>query len=135
MMNDDFVQYLKAVGTGKKHNFNLTQADMQKAMSMILNKKAHLEQISAFLLGWKLKPESIDEFIGALNSFDEFIKKKPIPNSVEFGYPYDGKRKNPYLFPLIAKILKPFNINIVVSGDRLQPTKNGITTKQIIAKI
>ena len=128
----NFNKYIKAVGTGTKHNYNLTQDQMQECMDMILDGSAYSEQISAFLLGWRLKPETTDEFIGALNSFDKFIKKTTIQNSIEFGYPYDGKRNNPFLVSLIAKILEPHNLNLVVTGDKLQPAKEGVTLKQII---
>ena len=134
-MAHKFHQYIKAVGTGIKHNHNLTKEQMYDAMNMMLNDEVYPEQISAFLLGWRLKPETSDEFNGALDAFNDFIKKTTVPNSCELGYPYDGKRNNPYLFTLIAKVLEPYNINIVVSGDKLQPSKNGITTKEIATNI
>jgi anthranilate phosphoribosyltransferase len=130
-MNSKFNKYIKAVGTGAKHNCDLKVVDMENAMQMMLEQSAYPEQISAFLLGWRVKTETTEEFIGALNAFDKYIKKEEIKNSIEFGYPYDGKRNNPYLFPLIAKIIQKFNINIVVTGDELQPAKNGLTVKQI----
>jgi anthranilate phosphoribosyltransferase len=126
-----FHPYIKAVGTGVKHNRDLTSNEMQEAMHMILQQKASSEQIAAFLLGWRIKPETIEEFQGALKSFDSYIKQQPIPNSIELGYPYDGKVDNPYLFPLIAKTIKAFDIHLIVSGDHLQPSKMGTTTKEV----
>ncbi len=130
-MKNNFIKFIKAVGTGSKHNHDLTQLDMEEVMCMMLNSEVYPEQISAFLLGWRLKPETSEEFIGAINAFDKFIIKKEIKNSIELGYPYDGKRNNPYLFPLIAKILENHNLNIVITGDKLQPAKEGITVKDI----
>ncbi len=126
-----FTKYVKAVGTGKKHNYDLSQDEAYDAVKLILEKKAPIEQIAAFLLGWRIKPETIDEFKGAIKAFDDYIVKTPIENSIELGYPFDGKRNNPYLFTLISKYLKPYNINIVISGDKIQAGKNGITTKEI----
>ena len=130
-----FHPYIKAVGTGHKHNRDLTSSEMQDAMTKILNQEASPEQIAAFLLGWRIKPESIEEFRGALNAFDNFIQHQPIPNSIELGYPYDGKVDNPYLFPLIAKNLEKFDIHLIISGDKLQPSKEGTTTKEICENI
>ena len=130
-----FHPYIKAVGTGHKHNRDLTQEQMQTAMSMMLKQEASPEQIAAFLLGWRIKPESIEEFKGALNAFDNFIHHQPIPNSIELGYPYDGKVDNPYLFPLVAKKLEKFDIQLIISGDYLQPSKEGTTTKEICENI
>lgn len=130
-MTNSFHKIIKAVGTGPKHNHDLTQEEMKNAMCDILSKKVYNEQISAFLLGWRLKPETTDEFKGALDGFDEFIKKTTIENSVEVGYPYDGRVNNPHLFVLVAKFVAQFNLNIVVSGDKIQPAKNGVTVKDI----
>ncbi len=130
-----FHPYIKAVGTGHKHNRDLSYDEMLDAMTMILTQEASPEQIAAFLLGWRIKPESIDEFRGALSAFDMFIKHQEIPNSIELGYPFDGKVDNPYLFPLIAKELESFDIHLVVSIGKLQPAKKGITTKEIADNI
>jgi anthranilate phosphoribosyltransferase len=86
-------------------------------------------------LGWRVKPETTEEYIGTLEAFDDFVIKTKIPNSIELGYPYDGKRNNPYLFSLMAQYLEKFNLNVIVTADELQPAKNGITVKQIISNI
>ena len=127
-----FLKFIKAVGSGKKHNSDLSEAEMIEATDMILKREISNEEISAFLLGWRVKPETVDEFKGVVQSFDKYIIKKNIPNSIELGYPYDGKKNNPYLFTLIAKTLKKYDINIIITGDKLQPAKNGITAKDII---
>ena len=130
-MDKRFNKLLKAVGSGAKHNHNLSQEEMKEAFSLILNKDVYQEQISAFLLGWRVKPETVDEFKGVLDAFDKFIYKQPILNSIEIGYPYDGKLNNPYLFTLMAQYIQKYNLNLVVSGDKLQPAKGGITTQNI----
>ncbi len=130
-----FHPYIKSVGTGHKHNKDLTPQEMKDAMSMILNQEASPEQIAAFLLGWRIKPESIEEFKAALDTFDAHISYHDIPNSIELGYPYDGKVNNPYLFPLIAKRLEKFGINLIISGDDLQPSKEGTTTTEICKQL
>ena len=127
----NFLPYLKAVGTGKKRNRDLTQDELQIAMRAMLNGQVLPEQISAFLLGWRIKGETIEEFKGAIDAFDEFITPSPIPNSIEFGYPYDGKVNNPYTFPLMAKYLKPYGVQLSLHGDVLQPAKGGTPLKSI----
>ncbi len=133
MMN--FHKYIKAVGTGPKSNHDLSFEESADMMTQILNRSVHGEQIAAFLLGWRMKSESIDEFKGAIKACDSFIKKRHIEDSLELGYPFDGKAKNPYIFPLVSQILQNQNLNLVVSGDILQPAKCGITTKYICDNI
>ena len=127
----NFLPYIKAVGTGKKRNRDLSKEESYTAMRAMLNGEVAPEQVSAFLLGWRVKGESIEEFQGALEAFDAYITPHPIANSIEFGYPYDGKVKNPYIFPLIAKYLKPHGIELSLHGDLLQPAKGGVTVKEV----
>nr|MCH9739463.1 glycosyl transferase [Campylobacterota bacterium] len=131
----NFLPYIKAVGTGKKRNRDLTQEESRTAMRLMLNGEVPPEQVSAFLLGWRVKGETIEEFRGAIEAFDAFVKPHPIANSIEFGYPYDGKVKNPYIFPLMAKYLQPYGIQLSLHGDLLQPAKGGNTVKEICTNL
>lgn len=131
----DFHKYIHAVGTGPKGNRDLSFEESKDMMEQILNQSVHGEQIAAFLLGWRLKPETTDEFRGAVEACDSFITKTTIPNSIELGYPFDGKAKNPYIFPLVAEVLQNSGLNIVINGDKLAPAKSGITVKEICSKI
>ena len=99
-------------------------------MHQMLEGEAYAEQTAAFLLGWRVKPETIEEYKGALSVCDSYIKHMPVDNSIELGYPYDGKLNNPYLFPLVAKILANSDLHIVMNGGELQPAKGGLTVKR-----
>ena len=101
-------------------------------MRQMLEGEAYAEQSAAFLLGWRVKPETIEEYKGALSVCDSYIKHTPVDNSIELGYPYDGKLNNPYLFPLVAKILANSDLHIVMNGGELQPAKGGLTVKEIV---
>lgn len=132
----NFQKYIKAVGTGPKSNRELTSEEMQDAITLILEQKVKPERITAFLLGWRVRLESNEELKESLNVCKQYITRiKDIPNSIELGYSYDGKNKLPYLFPLYSKYLKKADLDIVVSGDFLQPAKNGITIKDLCEKI
>ncbi len=127
----NFHTAIKAVGVGKKHNRELTPEEMHETMRMILEQSVYPEQISAFLLGWRVREESIAEFRAVLECFDRYIMKRPVEHAVELGYPYDGKVDNPYLFPLIARFLKQSDLQLAVTGDLLQPSKGGVTVKEV----
>ena len=131
----DFFKYIHAVGTGVKGNRDLSFEEAKDMMHQVLNQSVPSEQIAAFLLGWRLKPETIEEFRGALAACDENIIKSKVENSIELGYPFDGKAKNPYIFPLVAKVLQEHNLNLILIGDEKQPAKDGITIKDIVSKI
>lgn len=127
----DFFTYIKAVGTGVKGNRDLTYQESEEMMHQILQQSVHGEQIASFLIAWRLKPETITEYQGALAACDKYILKKHIANSIELGYPYDGKVRNPYIIPLVAKMLHSSDLQIVLIGDDKQPAKNGVTLQEI----
>ncbi len=131
----DFFKYIHAVGTGPKGNRDLSFEESKDMMQQVLDQSVPSEQIAAFLLGWRLKPETTEEFRGALAACDEQTQKENIPNSIELGYPFDGKAKNPYIFPLVAQILEKADLNLVIMGDDKQPAKDGITIKDICENI
>ncbi|SFV61672.1 Phosphoribosyltransferase [hydrothermal vent metagenome] len=135
MTPEAFLPYLKCVGTGPKRNRDLSKEEMKTVIRAFLKQEVIPEQIAAFMLGWRVKGESIDEFAGAIEVFDEFIKHDPRPNTIEFGYPYDGKVKNPYLLPLTAKYLQELDIPISLHGGLLQPAKGGITLKEVCDRV
>jgi anthranilate phosphoribosyltransferase len=131
----EFNKYIHAVGTGTKGNRDLSFEESEDMMQQILDQSVHSEQIAAFLLGWRLKPETTDEFRGAIKACDAYIKNTTVKDSIELGYPFDGKANNPYIFPLVAKVLKDSELNLVVIGDDKQPAKDGITIKDICTNI
>ena len=131
MTSEEFLPYLKCVGTGPKLNRDLTKEEMKVVMRAFLKKEVIPEQAAAFMLGWRVKGESLEEFAASIEVFDELVKHAPLENSIEFGYPYDGKVKNPYLFPLTAKYLLAYDINLSLHGGLLQPAKRGTTLKEI----
>ena len=138
----NFKTFIKAVGTGPKGNRDLSFEESFEAVSQILKQEATQAQIGAFLIAWRVKLETNEEFKGAIKALKSFIKYKEVPDSLKLGYNFDGRDTNPYLFPLYEDILDNFfkknsdirRLNLVISGDFVQPTKNGISTKDIFTK-
>jgi len=131
----DFFKYIHAVGTGEKGNRDLTFEESKDMMEQILKQEVYPEQAAAFLLGWRLKPETTQEFRGVVEASDLFIKKRAVADSIELGYPFDGKANNPFIFPLVAKVIEKSELNLVVVGDDLAPAKAGITLKEVATNI
>lgn len=135
----NFKKYIKAVGTGIKGNRELTQEEIEDAISLILENKVTPSQIGAFLIGWRTKLETNDELKGCIKALRKCMQFQKIENSLELGYSFDGRTNNPFLFPLYEKILQDFfekntdiqELKLVISTDLLQPAKNGITAKEI----
>jgi anthranilate phosphoribosyltransferase len=135
----NFKKYIKAVGTGPKGNRELEENEVMDAVESIVENKVTQSQIGAFLIGWRTKLETNEELTACVKALKKYIKYEKVENSIELGYSFDGRTNNPFLFPLYENILKEFHeknkdikeLNLVISGDLLQPAKNGITTKEI----
>lgn len=128
-------EFIKKVATGPKGNEDLTLQEAECMMRLLLSNDVSDVEKTAFLVGWRLKPETIEEYRGALSVIVEKTKKKNVQNSFELGFPFDGKNDSPYLFPLIGKILKTEGVHLVVTGDERVPAKNGITVKMLHQKL
>ncbi len=134
-MSEAFIPFIKCVGTGAKHNRDLTPEEMRQATEMMLSGEASPEQTAAFLLGWRLKPETTEELRVALAVLDRHTRYQPAPQTLELGYPFDGKADNPYLFYAAADFLRPYPIKIVLYGGQLQPSKNGVTVRDVAERL
>ena len=138
-----FKRYIKAVGTGVKGNRDLSKEETFDAVEQILLNKATPAQSGAFLIGWRTKLETNEELSGTVEALRKYIKFTEVKDSIELGYSFDGRCENPFLFPLFENILDEFykknsdvrRLNLVISGDYLQPAKVGLTTKEIFANI
>lgn len=128
-------EFIKKVATGPKGNEDLTPQEAEQVMRLLLSADVSDVEKSAFLVGWRLKPETVEEYRGALSTILSMTKRENIQNSFELGFPFDGKNDSPYLYPLIGKILKSEGVQLVVTGDERIPAKNGVTVKMLQEKI
>jgi anthranilate phosphoribosyltransferase len=138
-----FKRYIKAVGTGVKGNRDLSKDEIFDAVEQILLNNVTPAQIGAFLIGWRTKLETNEELSGAVEALRKYMNFEKVEDSIELGYSFDGRCENPFLFPLFEGILNEFymknsdvkRLNLVISGDFLQPAKIGLTTKEIFQNI
>jgi len=139
----NFKKYIKAVGTGPKGNRELEKEEMIDAIKSILDRSVTDAQIGAFLIAWRTKFETIGELRGTVEALKSYMKPVRVENSMELGYSFDGRAKNPFLFPLYDGILEDFyknnsdiqKLNLVISSDFLQPAKNGIRTAEFFENL
>lgn len=135
----NFKKYIKAVGTGVKGNRELEHDEIADAVCSIIEKKVTDAQVGAFLIGWRTKLETNNELKASIKALKKYIQYSKVENSLELGYSFDGRKNNPFLFPLYENILQEFHENnpniqelrLVISTDLTQPAKNGITAKDI----
>jgi len=125
----NFKECIKSVGTGIKGNKDLSYEQMSFAINSILNQEATKAQIGAFLVGLRVKLESDTELISAYDVLKNSISTSDIKDSIEIGYPADGKTKTPYLFYLSAKEL--LDTTLIINDGLKKPAKNGILFSEL----
>ncbi|MDO9208740.1 MAG: hypothetical protein Q7T91_10870 [Sulfuricurvum sp.] len=97
-----FLTYIRAVGTGPKGNRSLTKEETKDAFKLIIERRIPDTLISAFLLGWRVQGESEEELSGCVEYLAQKLDShlRGNNNTVEIGYPMDGKTK---FFPIMLK--------------------------------
>lgn len=126
-------QLIKAVGTGPKGNRPLTPDEIAFGIDAILNAEATPTQIGAFLTAWRVAYESDEDLQAAYGALSLHVKKEdPVLESIEVAYAYDGKRKTPYVYPLCASLLQPFDLKLAMSSDDPVPAKPGIALQDVL---
>lgn len=122
-----FMEYLRAVGTGPKGNRHLSGDEAKDAFALILERRIPDTLISAFLLGWRVQGEQIEELQGCV----EYLAQRLAAHrgeGVEIGYPMDGKTKFPFLMLKAAERLKEVSVHATIDVP-LGP-KYGVTADQ-----
>lgn len=131
-----FSEYIKAVATGSKGNYELTIAQSEDVITKILTQTFTQAQIGAYLASWRARYETDNELKAAFNALTKFVRpQNSLPQSIELGYPYDGKNKNSFLYVLAAKDVLKDGIELIISSDKTLEPKRGISALELNKKV
>src|SRR5574344_1716547 len=101
----NFKTFIKAVGTGPKGNRDLSFEESFDAVSQILKQEPTQAQMGAFLIAWRVKLETNEEFKGAIKALNSFIKYKEVPDYLKLKYNFNKRNTNTKKLPLYKDIL------------------------------
>ncbi len=123
-----FLEYVKAVGTGPKGNYDLDEEQTKDAFELILKRAVPDEIIGAYLIGLRVKKETTEELKGAMEAI-KTLSLFPVTDegSIEIGYTLDGKNSYPPIMLKSAELLKDLRVH--VTGDERLSPKFGYTSK------
>ena len=131
-----FSEYIKAVATGNKGNYELTPFQAEDVITKILTQTFTQSQIGAYLASWRARYETDNELKVAFNTLTKFVRpQNSLPQSIELGYPYDGKSKNSFLYALAAKEVLKDGIELIISSDKTLEPKRGISALELNEKV
>ena len=131
-----FSEYIKAVATGQKGNYELNEKQTKNVITSILTNQFTQSQIGAYLASWRARYETDSELLYAFNALTKFVRpQNTLPQSIELGYPYDGKSKNSFLYALAAKYVLKDGIELIISSDKTLEPKRGISALELNEKV
>jgi anthranilate phosphoribosyltransferase len=129
-------QYLKIVGNGQRTARDLTADEAETAFSLIMERKASLSQVAAFMAALRIKEESAEELAIFTRVLRRYCQRKQlsIPYLVDICLPYDGRSKHFSLIPAAALIAASAGARVVLHGrcGQSTPPKFGLGVGDIL---
>jgi anthranilate phosphoribosyltransferase len=130
-------KFLKIVGNGPKTARDLTVEEAAEAMAMVMDGRATVAQIAAFMAVLRIKEESADE----LKTFTQVLRQHTIRRKVDVPYlvdicvPYDGRSKAPVLTVAAGLIAAAAGTRVAMHGriGQTTPPKFGINVGDVLA--
>ncbi len=111
--NERMKSYLGKIATGPKMSKDLTQAEAEDALSLILNGEVSSERAAVFLIAARMKLETVEENIGYWQALDATTVKQEVKfdKLVQIAEAFDGFQRTPiftfYTIPLLAEMDLP----------------------------
>lgn len=135
-MSNDFTQYVKILGRGKKGARSLTLEEAEHAMSLMLSGNVAPEQSGAFWMLIRIREETVEETVGFTKATRQYLlKKQPLGINIDLDWPaYAGKRNELPWFLLAALALANTGVNIVMHGHMFDG-ENRMYVEHAISKL
>lgn len=117
-MSNEFTQYVKILGRGKKGARSLTVTEAEHAMSLMLSGQVTPEQSGAFWMLIRIREETVEETVGFTKATRQHLAhQRPLGANIDLDWPaYAGKRNELPWFLLAALALANTGVNIVMHG-------------------
>lgn len=128
----DMIQWIKAVGTGKRGSRDLTYDEAVAAALAIARGEATDAQIAAFLMAERMKGETDDEIMAFIDVFRRFsLPLTSFSESLNCAGPYDGRNYFPITIP-VSLMLASVGFPQVLHGAESLPPKLGTSIKELL---
>jgi len=119
-MNHPFAVYIQALGKGQRGARNLTFAEAEHAMQMVLQGTVSPEQLGAFLMLLRVKEETPAELAGMVKAARDSIILPPNFPPVELDWAaYAGKRRQLPYFVLSALLIAQHGSKVLMHGTAM----------------
>ena len=111
--NQRMKSYLGKIATGPRMSKDLTRAEAEDALAMVLNGEVSTERAAVFLIAARMKLETVEENTGYWQALDKTTVKQEVKleKLVQVAEAFDGFERTPvftfYTIPLLAEMGLP----------------------------
>ena len=132
-------EYLKIVGNGRRTARDLTYEEAEAACTLIMEGRASLSQVAAFMAALRIKEESAIElaaFTGVMRRYSQHLPSAHA-HGIDICVPYDGRSKTPVLLVAGAIIAAAGGAYVGLHGriGQTTPPKFGLGVAEVLAAL
>jgi anthranilate phosphoribosyltransferase len=125
--------FIREIARGKKGARDLSREDARMLFTAMLNSEVSDLELGGFLIGMRIKGESVAEIAGFLDAVESSFDALPMPEA-EFAPvvipSYNGSRQMPNLTPLLAMLLASEGVPVLIHGLLTDPGR--VTSAEIL---
>lgn len=125
--------FIREVGRGKKGARDMSRDDARAIYQAMLDGRVSDMELGAFLIGMRIKGESVSEIAGFLDAAEASFERIAAPDAdyAPVVIPsYNGSRQMPNLTPLLALLLAREGVPVLIHGVSTDPGR--VTTAEIL---
>lgn len=128
--------FIREIGRGKKGARDMSRDDARTVYTAMLEGRLSDLELGAFLIGMRIKGESVAEIAGFLDAAEASFAPLLAPDG-EFAPvvipSYNGSRQMPNLTPLLALLLAREGVPVLIHGVTTDPGR--VTTAEILGEL
>ena len=128
--------FIREIGRGKKGARDMSRDDARTVYTAMLEGRLSDLELGAFLIGMRIKGESVSEIAGFLDAAEASFAPLQAPDG-EFAPvvipSYNGSRQLPNLTPLLALLLAREGVPVLIHGVTTDPGR--VTTAEILGEL
>ncbi len=128
--------FIREIGRGKKGARDMSRDDALTVYTAMLEGRLSDLELGAFLIGMRIKGESVSEIAGFLDAAEASFAPLQAPDG-EFAPvvipSYNGSRQMPNLTPLLALLLAREGVPVLIHGVTTDPGR--VTTAEILGEL
>lgn len=127
---------IQRIAVGPNRGKNINQHEAYEATMALLNNKIDPVQAAIFLIGLRMKRESIGEYKGIFQALQESIETTTteLQHIVYLAEPYDGYSRHLPMSPFVPAVLAACGLPCIIQGVRSVGPKHGVTAHQVYAE-